>query len=124
MTNGIFKRLGKLAYALAADVMSTQSATCFEWSVKLVGVGFRVGIVSQLKTGESFDFHGNDKNAILYNLKFHASSKSITNGSKIIYSNLPEHKDEDVIRFRFQSHAKKLIINLKVRVLKLHINLK
>ena len=124
MTNGIFKRLGRLAYALAADVMSTQSATGFEWSVKLVGAGFRVGIVSQLKTGESFNFHRKDKNAILYNLTYNSSSKTITNGSNIIYSNLPKHKDEDVIPFRFQPYAKKLIINLKVRVLKLHINLK
>ena len=121
MTNGKFKRLGRLAYALAPDVMSTQSATGFEWSVKLVGAGFRVGIVS-LKTGESVDFHGKDKNAILYNIPIDPP-RTITNGLKIIHSNLPEHKDEDIIRFRFQPHAKKLVINL-VRVLKLHINLK
>ena len=99
--------------------MSTQSATGFEWSVKLVGAGFRTGIASQLELG-NIDFYTNDKNAILYC----PSSKTIKNESKLFHSNLPERKDEDVMRFRFQPHAKKLVVNLKVRVFKLHIDLK
>ena len=108
MTNGIFKRLGKLAYARAADVMSTQSTTGFEWSVKLLGnSSFRVGIATQFK-GDEMDLHLYDENAIFYC----SSSFTISIGKNKIHSNLPEHKDGDVVRFRFQPHAKKLIIDL------------
>ena len=52
ITHGIFKRsIGRfgdaIAHARAADSMSTQSATGFEWSVKLIGgTNFYVGIAS------------------------------------------------------------------------------
>merc|ERR1719284_1434078 len=50
VTNGIFKQLENCANTRASDVMSTQSPTDFEWSVKCFGSGFRVGIASQLKS--------------------------------------------------------------------------
>ena len=69
MTNGIFKSPGNYSsYARAKNVMSTQSETDFEWSVKLSSTReithFYVGIASQLKPGSSID--DADQNAILY----------------------------------------------------------
>ena len=103
--------------------MSTKSATGFEWSVKLFGASyFNVGIASHLK--EEGDFISEyDQNAILY-CSWLETSSCIKLGTNVIHSNLAKLKNEDVIRFRFKPHAKKLVINLKVRVLKLHINLK
>ena len=114
MTNGIFKRLGKLAHARAADVMSTRSATAFEWSVKLIGSrNFRVGISSLLKAMEVNISHY-DQNAIFYS----SWSGTIEIGTNTVYSNLARQENEDVIRFRFQPNAKKLVIDL-VRITKI-----
>ena len=90
--------------------MSTQSATCFEWAVKLIGTSdFYVGIATQFKTEES-SIYSYDDNAILYH-----GSAIIKVGSNTINSNLPLQETGDVVRFTFQPHTKKLIINL-VRV--------
>ena len=88
--------------------MSTESATDFEWSVKFVdNVNFNLGIASQLKP-EMADtgIFGYDQNAILLN-----TNSYIWTGSNIIKSSLSEYKSGDVIRFRFQPHAKKLAID-------------
>jgi len=87
--------------------MSTQSATDFEWSVKLIGDGFfNVGIASQLKP-ESKNVTDYDKNAILY-----SSEGGIKIGSKTIHLDRIGQKTGDVIRFRFQTQRKKLLIDL------------
>ena len=66
MTDGIFKCNYDFAYARATEIMSTQSETDFEWSVKLIGDGwFSVGIASQLKPENSWIWNY-DQNAILY----------------------------------------------------------
>lgn len=108
----MFKRLSTNAYARTADFMSTQSANGFEWSIKLFGKTFFVGIASKLKADELYTHHY-DENAILY-----CCINGVTNikiGENILHSNLTTHKNEDVISFRFQPHAKKLVIDL-VRV--------
>ena len=83
----------------------------FEWSVKLIGIGyFYVGIASMLKTEES-KIYSYDQNSVLYG----TNHRNIRVGSKTrfeLYSNLPEHKDGDVIRFRFKPQTKKLLIDL------------
>ena len=108
MTNGIFKRLDKGAHARAANVMSTESATGFEWSVKLIGgSAFSVGIASHLRADE-VHISQVDKNSILYLSWLNC----IKQGSNAIHSHLPKHKNEDVIRFRFQPNAKKFAIDL------------
>ena len=96
--------------------MSTLSATGFEWSVKLIGgPGFKVGITSQLEAEENHvSFY--DPNAILYSSGTGAPTIQIGSGS-IIHYNLSRQKNEEIIRFRFQPHAKKLIIDL-VRIRK------
>ena len=103
MTNGIFKSLGLFSRARAQDVMSTQSAIGFEWSVKLIGAGsFYVGIASMIKT-EASQIFTYDQNSVLYS----TFNRDIRVGSKSLHSNLTEHKDGDVIRFRFQPQTKK-----------------
>ena len=111
MTNGIFKRLGNFCFARGENVMSTESETGFEWSMKLIGHHFYVGVASQLRRGYSLiaDY---DRNAILYCLTSSNSLSMIKMGSNEIHSNLENHKDGDVIRFRFQPQAKKLLIDL------------
>jgi len=96
--------------------MSTQSKIGFEWSVKLFGTSsFYVGIASQVKTEESayipeMFISLYDQNAILYCTS--GSSTAIKIGSTLVHSNLTKHRNEGVIRFRFQPDEKKLVINL------------
>ena len=107
MTNGVFKSLDWFSHARAQDVMSTQSATGSEWSVKLIGGGpFYVGIASIIRTEESKIF-SYDPNSVLYCTSY----RDIRVGSKKLHSNLTLHKDGDVIRFRFQPQTKKLLID-------------
>ena len=114
MTDGIFIRDGLSAYARAAEVMSTQSETDFEWSVKLIGDSFfNVGIGSQLKREDSAIFNY-DQNAILY--RSYSDSTVISIGSNKIHRNLPKQETGDVIKFRFEPQRKKLVIDL-VRIL-------
>ena len=111
MTNGVFKPSDFGAFTRAINVMSTKSATDFEWSLKLVGTAnINVGIASQLieKKKDIFDY---DQNAILYTTPA-ASNSNIKSGSKIIHSSLMKYKTGDIIRFRFQPHEKKLVIDL------------
>ena len=89
--------------------MSTESATDFDWSVKIDGdTVFNVGIASQIKP-ERNDIYDYDQHAIICT---NYPSLSIKIGKKTIDSKLTEHKTGDIIRFRFQSHAKKLLIDL------------
>lgn len=111
-TNGIFKRLDQYGFARATDVMSTQSPFCFEWSVKCTGSYLCVGIASELKRKNKFIVNY-DQSAILLSVKFFTNDNKpvITRGNNKIYSNLTEYKDGDIIRFRFDPHAKKLLID-------------
>ena len=112
MTNGVFKPLGYTAYARATNVMSTESATDFEWSVKLVGTSVMyVGIASQLKPEMTaiFEIFEYDQNSILLN---NFTTSKIKIGSNTINSSLTKYKTGDVIRFRFQPRAKKLVVDL------------
>ena len=117
VVNGKFKRndTGRsltFGHARAADLMSTQSAMGFKWSVKLIGdKSFHVGITSKLTSGSFLS--STDRNAILYSSN--DNSPQITIGNDTIHSNLPKQKTGDVIHFEFQPVAKKLIIEL-VRV--------
>ena len=116
MTNGIFKSTSEWGYARVTTFMSTQSPTDFEWSVRLVrGGNFGVGIASQL-TRENELIHTYDPNAILYR-SFRGHKPDVKIGTDRIYPDVTEHKTGDVIRFRFQSHVKKLLIDL-VRICK------
>ena len=108
MTKGRFKDLDFCAFARATDLMSTQSPLCFEWSVRCTGNMFMVGIASQHERENKFIFDY-DKNAIL--LFTNGYSTMIKMGKEIMHSNLTEHKAGDIIRFRFQPHAKKLLID-------------
>ena len=88
--------------------MSTESATDFDWSVKIDGdTVFNIGIASQFKP-ESSDIYDYDQNAIMIT---NDPSLSIKFGKKTIYSNLTEYKTGDIIRFRFQPNGKKLVID-------------
>ena len=89
--------------------MSTQSAIGFEWSVKLIGdAQFYVGIASKLTPGKLI--REIDENAIFYSNN--TSPAVIQIGNDVIHSNLTEQKTGDVIRFKFQPHIKKLVIEL------------
>ena len=114
VTNGIFKSLAEYSHARAPDVMSTQSAVGFEWTIKLIGksrtTSFYVGIASMIKP-EASKIYSYDQNSVLYSTAYN----DIRVGSTPLYSNLTQHKDGDVIRFRFQPQTKKLLIDL-VRV--------
>ena len=66
--NGIFKSLAMYSHARAPDVMSTQSAVGFEWTIKLIGasaMSFYVGIASIIKPEES-KIYSYDQNSVLY----------------------------------------------------------
>ena len=107
VTNGIFKRINTLAYAQAADLMSTKSAADFVWCVKLLGsADFNVGITSRY-TGIPPNIFGYDENAVLFS--YNNGMPKIIIGSDTIYSNVTVG---DVIRFRFRPEQKKLVINL------------
>ena len=111
MSNGIFKSLGNYGYGRAINVMSTQSPTDFEWSIKLVGGwNFCVGIASQLKR-ESKSIQIYDQNAILYR-SYERHKPDIQIGPHLIHRDVTKHQNGHVIRFRFQPHAKKLLIDL------------
>ena len=108
MTYDIFKPLDYCAYIRATNVMSTESTTDYEWSVKVAGSAkIYVGIVSELSVPRDSDIYYGDQNAIIYS---HRTS-SIIMGPKTIHSKL-KHKTGDIIRFRFQSDIKKLLIDL------------
>ena len=118
MNNGIFKRLDSCGYARAADVMSTQSATCFEWSVKLIGdSNFYVGIASHHRRKDNV-ISTSDPTSITY--YSNNGEPLIKNGSVIIHRNLPMQKTGDIIRFKFQPHTKKLVI-VSVRFFKVEV---
>ena len=128
MTNGRFKQLNVYPHdssARATNVMSTQSAFCFEWSVKCIGSLFCVGIASEFKPEANTYIFNHDQNAILFAF-FGSERAKIIMGSKTIHSNLTnivtKYKIEDdlctcTIRFRFDPHAKKFFID-SVRILK------
>ena len=62
----MFKCSDACGFARAADVMSTQSRTDFEWSLKLIGGRcFCAGIASELRREDSY-IDDYDQNAILY----------------------------------------------------------
>ena len=117
MTNGIFKSSGSYGHTRAINIMSTQSLVDFEWSVKLVGgPEFDVGVASQLKrdSSETMIIGDNDENSILYRSEPHTDEElpDICIGSNVIHTVATRHKIGDIIRFRFQPHAKKLLIDL------------
>ena len=66
--------------------MSTQSANDFEWSVKCIGSGFRVGIASELRSQDIYIFDY-DQNSILHYTNI--GSPIIRVGPTVIHSNLP-----------------------------------
>ena len=127
MTNGIFKRLDPLAYARASTVMSTQSVTTFEWSVKLIGYpSFGIGIASELDPGSYICDH--DQEAIMvdaYYVDEDTDYTDIKRGQAEIYSGLEKPKTEDVIHFKFQPGTKTLVIewvNKSLMLIFYHIN--
>ena len=114
MLDGIFKRNGFSAYARATEIMTTQSETDFEWSVKLIGdQHFIVGIASQLNPGEYSYIRDYDPNAILYLSNDHSPVIQVES-TDVIFGDqsLPEQKTGDVIHFRFEPRRKKLVIDL------------
>ena len=116
MTNGIFKRSGSCGATRATNIMSSQSTSDFEWSVKLICSGFPffdVGIASIFKLRNS-TIAGYDETAILYRsyITQFAGSSNIMSRKNQVHSNLPQLTTGDVIRFRFQPKKKKLIIEL------------
>ena len=112
MTNGIFKTSEDYGYARAINIMSTQSPVDFGWSVKLVaGWGFDVGVASRLKCEDSYIAHY-DQNAIIYHSSGTTLLPEITVGSHTIYEQITIHQMGDTIHFKFQPHAKKLLIDL------------
>ena len=108
MTDGIFKREGHCCYARATEILSTQSATGFEWSIKLMSDYFNVGIASQFKQEKKFIFNY-DPTAISY--RYQMSVNEILMGSRVIHDNLPILNTGDIIRFQFQPERKKLVIH-------------
>ena len=109
MTNGIFKRLNPRAYARAKTVMSTLSATGFEWSVKLIGTPhYSVGIATELNNDCCIY---EDQEAILYFSDGPDDQPYIRRGSTVIHSGVKKLETGDVISFKFLPDTKKLIIN-------------
>ena len=109
MTNGIFKRSNVCGATRATNIMSTQSTSDFEWSVKLICGGnsyFDVGIASIFKL-ENAAIDNYDETAIFY-----CSKSTIRSRKNTVHSNLPQLTTGDVIRFRFQPQTKNLIIEL------------
>ena len=109
VTNNVFKSSGYFAYARASDVMSTQSSTNFEWSVKLIDnyhiPYFYVGIASQLKPVEQ-RIYTYDQDSIIYS----DYSKTIKMGRNMIHENVA--RTGDIIHFKFEPSRKKLVIDL------------
>ena len=122
MTNGIFKRLDYLAYARASTVMSTQSLTNFEWSVKLIGSPyFGIGIASELDPGsficdddqkaimvDAYNMEAGDVDAD--NVDVDDDNIEIKRGHSGICWDLKKPQTGDVIHFKFQPGTKKLVI--------------
>ena len=106
MTKSIFKRSNIRAYARATTMMSTQSATGFEWSVQLIGSSFAVGIASKLTPDTVI--HADQESISLHST---SSFAYFRRGPIIIYSGLRKVQTGDVVGFKFQPDAKKLIIN-------------
>ena len=93
--------------------MSTNSATGFEWSVKLIGTWhFAVGIATMLQRDTTIYTY--DQEAILFNANNQRAgghySPDIRRGTTTIHSHLRKPRNGDVIRFKFQPDAKRLII--------------
>ena len=115
VTNAKFRRTCACAFARARNVMSTQSATEFEWSVKLVGDSyFHVGIASNRNLASEIEYdcdeiYDYDETAILYSSD--SGSPHIRIGPSSIRSHLRSQNNGDIIRFRFQPHSKKLVID-------------
>ena len=86
MTNGIFKRLDARGYARASAVMSTHSATGFEWSVKVIGSYFGIGIASKLDPGSIISI--NDPEAILLDADNSDANLDIKRGLEKIHLGL------------------------------------
>ena len=103
--DNVFKQLDYFAYARASDVMSTQSSTNFEWSVKLIGTFFYVGIASQLKPIKDLIFCY-DQDSILYSAYY----RRIKMGSNTMHENVA--RTGDIIHFKFEPSRKKLVIDL------------
>ena len=107
MKNGIFKRSNTLGYARAPVLMSTHSATDFEWSVKFInGPYFDIGIASKLKT--SSVIYSYDREAIV--LDAYNSYTNIKRGTTKIHSGLKKLQTGDVIYFKFQPRTKTFVI--------------
>ena len=112
MTDGVYQSYDSYAFARAAEVMSTQSETDFEWSVKLhIDCRISIGIASELERTEDTWIEEYDENAIM--LSMDSDPTCITEGSCDIYPDVkPSPKPGDVIRFSFQPQRKKLVIDL------------
>ena len=108
MTDGIFKVEGHFGYARATEIMSTQSSTGFEWSIKVMKDLIYAGIASQFKPEANYIFNY-DPTAITYSAWSY--NGRIRLGSREIHSNLPGSKTGDIIRFQFQPERKKLVIH-------------
>ena len=89
--------------------MSTQSTTSYEWSLKLIGTHFTIGIASQ--SNRDSPIHHYDENAIVYVSDPSSNKSIIRRGSTTIHSGLKGLDSGDVISFRFQPDTKKLIID-------------
>ena len=109
VTDGIFKQEGHAGYARATEIMSTQSSTGFEWSIKLMKDSICAGIASQFKPEES-NFCNYDPTAITYYAW--PNGGIIRLGSRVIHDNLQGSKTGDIIRFQFKPERKKLVIHL------------
>ena len=108
VTDGIFKMEGNDGYARASEIMSTQSSTGFEWSLKLMEDYIHAGIASQFKPEENWIFNY-DPTAITYSAGSYCGN--ILLGSRVIHEDLPQPKTGDIIRFQFQPERKKLVIH-------------
>ena len=109
MTDGIFKRESNYCYARATEIMSTQSSTGFEWSIKVMKDDIFAGIASQFKPEDNHIF-SYDPTAITYYAWPNGADLRL--GSRVIHKNLPGSKTGDIIRFQFKPERKKLVIHL------------
>ena len=107
VTDGIFKKEGSRCYARATEIMSIQSSTGFEWTIKLMKDYIHIGIASQFKP-EKLIFNY-DPTAISYTAWNNGGN--IRLGSRTIHEDLPGAKTGDIIRFQFQPERKKLVIH-------------
>ena len=108
MRNGVFERSDTLRYARASTVMSTHSATGFEWSVKVIGSYFGIGIASKLDPGSIISI--NDQEAILLDADNSDANLDIKRGLEKIHFGLKKLQTGDVVYFKFQPSTKTFII--------------